>query len=470
MAIPEKDWELFRRKYEYDPAQFVRDILLIEPYEWQAKLMNKVADPKSLRKRFAVRSGHRVGKSAMASWLIIWHILTKFPQKTAVTAPTQHQLMDALFAECKSWIRKLPPWLRENIEFNKEQVWYKDRQEESFVSIKTTGNENTEALAGAHSAHTLLIADEGSAIPIAAYQSAASSMAGPNARMLMIGNPTRNSGYFYDVFNKPTGKWDLTHVSSIGIADKDWIDTIIAEEGEESNQYRIRVLGQFPLHDDDALISAEDVELAMTRTAIEVPLDLSQPLIYGVDISRFGDDLTVLVKRRGRVVLDILHWKKADLMATVGRIKAEADSDHPSEICIDSIGVGGGVADRLRELKFNCFDVNVAERAAMNPKCERLRDELWWSMREYLQKRDVRMPRHDMLKGDLIAPTYQYNSNGKVKVESKDSMKSSKRLGRSPDFADALGCTFAGVAAMVGSGGSMWRPGTSHRRGLSGIV
>lgn len=451
------NWHQFLNQYEYNPSQFVRDIWKIDPFDWQAEAMEKIA---SGTKRLAIRSGHRTGKSTMCAWLVIWWMMTRHPQKTCITAPTKHQLFDALYAETKSWIDKLPPELRQLVKYNSERITYILAPNDSFTSIKTSGPDNTEALAGAHSAHTLLVVDEASVVPVASFNSAGSVMGGPDSRMIIIGNPTQSTGYFFDAFHKNNEIWDTMHVPSIGDSDasRDYIESVAIEAGVESNEYRFRILGEFPLADNDTLIASADVDFAMNRTAEEVPDDMLSPLIYGVDISRFGDDNTVLVKRRGRVVLDIQFWNRQDLMATVGRIKAEADTDHPAEICVDSIGIGAGVADRLRELGLNCYDVNVSERAAMNPKCDKLRDELWWAMREFLQKKDVRLPSNERLRADLCAPTYTYTSNGKIKVESKDRMKTSKRLGRSPDFADALGCTFAGTAAMIGGGfsSSIW--------------
>jgi hypothetical protein len=167
-------------------------------------------------------------------------------------------------------------------------------------------------------------------------------------------------------------------------------------------------------------------------------------------------------------VVEIKHWGGLDLMQTVGQIVNEAKLDNPEEICVDTIGLGSGVADRLREQGYNVRDVNVAESSAMNPNANRLRDELWMSVKDWLATRGVKLPKDETLRHELVAPRYNFTSSGKVVVESKDSMK--KRGMRSPDLADALCLTFASNAALVGGRGTAWQTGKPLRRGISGVV
>lgn len=257
------------------------------------------------------------------------------------------------------------------------------------------------------------------------------------------------------------------HVSCLAnpLVSHDFVEQIKATYGETSNAFRVRVLGEFALRDDDVLIPAELVDAATQR---DVVLNVSEPLIYGVDVARFGDDRTVICKRQGNVVVGFKHWSGEDLMGTVGRIVHEAKLDSPEEICVDSIGLGGGVADRLRELGHNVRDVNVSESSALNQQAARLRDELWLACKSWLDTRAVRLPKDDDLRAELIGPTYSFTSNGKIKVEGKSEMK--RRGMRSPDLADALCLTFASQAAGVGGRALKWIPGKPLKRNVSGIV
>jgi hypothetical protein len=461
---PKEQFLDFVTAYGGDPVGFVVDVLGANPSPWQRSFLEAVARGE---RRITVRAGHGVGKSTACSWALIWHMVTRYPQKAVVTAPTAAQLFDALFAELKAWINKLPPILRDSFEVFSDKVAFKAAPESSFISARTSSAERPEALAGVHSEHVLLVVDEASAVPEAVFEAAAGSMSGHSATTILISNPTRNSGLFYKTHHQLASDWYRLHVSCIGnpLVTEDFVRQIAATYGEGSNAYRIRVLGEFALTDDDTLIGAELVDAAIDR---DVTVTEDEPMIYGLDVARFGTDRTALCKRRGNLVVEIKSWGGLDLMQTVGMVVNEAKLDRPAEICVDTIGLGSGVADRLREQGFNVKDVNVSESSAMNPNANKLRDELWMSAKDWLSTRSVKLPKDDMLRMELVAPRYTFTSSGKLVVESKDSMR--KRGQRSPDLADAFCLTFAGNAAMVGGRASAWVPGRPLRRGIRGIV
>ena len=221
--------------------------------------------------------------------------------------------------------------------------------------------------------------------------------------------------------------------------------------GEESNVFRIRVLGEFSTSDDDTLISLDLVESAVKR---EVERDEYAPVVWGVDPARFGDDRTALAKRQGSYLLEkVKTWQGKDLMSTAGIVLSEYEAtpypEKPSHIFIDSIGLGAGLVDRLVELDLPAIGINVAESPALGQKFSRLRDELWWKAREFFEAKDCKMPDDSTLIKELTAVKYQYLSSGKLKVEGKDQLK--KRGLRSPDCADAFLLTFA-MSGAFGSG------------------
>lgn len=458
------DFVAFIERYERDPVGFVENVLNAKPLPWQKEFLNALARGE---RRISVRAGHGVGKSTACSWALIWHMTTRYPQKAVVTAPTSAQLFDALYSELKTWINKLPPVLRESFEVFSDRVVLKGASESSFISARTSSTERPEALAGVHSEHVLLVVDEASAVPEQVFEAAAGSMSGHSASTILISNPTRNSGLFYKTHHDLASDWFRMHVSCLNIplVSSDFVAQIKATYGDESNAFRIRVLGEFALADDDTLIPAELVDGAVGRDIVAGGND---PLIYGLDVARFGTDRTALVKRKGNVVLDVKSWGGLDTMQVVGAIVNEMKIDKPDEICVDTIGLGSGVADRLREMGYNVRDVNVAEASAMNPNANKLRDELWLSVKDWLATRAVKLPADDQLRHELVAPRYTFTSSGKVQVESKDSMR--KRRMRSPDLADALCLTFASQAAMVGGRAPKWVPGQSLKRHIRGIV
>ena len=451
----------FVAAYRDEPVLFVTEVLGADPLPWQREFLMHVAKGE---RRISVRAGHGVGKSTACAWLLLWHMFTRMPQKSVCTAPTAGQLFDALFSEVKHWAQKLPEPLRDTIEIFSDRIVQRGAPESSFISARTSSAERPEALAGIHSENVLIIVDEASAVPEPVFEAAAGSMSGHSATTVLIGNPTRNTGLFFKTHHQLSSDWQTMHVSCLDnrLVAKDFIKQIAATYGETSNAYRVRVLGEFALRDDDSLIPADLVDSAMIR---DIALDTTQDLIYGVDVARFGSDRTVICKRRGNVVIEFRHWSGEDLMSTVGRIVHEANTDKPYEICVDSIGLGGGVADRLRELGYNVRDVNVSESNALNQQAAKLRDELWIAAKDWLETRSVKLPKDDELRQELIGPTYSFTSNGKIKVEGKSEMK--RRGLRSPDLADSLCLSFASQAAMIGGRGSKWISGQPLQRRVS---
>jgi hypothetical protein len=235
----------------------------------------------------------------------------------------------------------------------------------------------------------------------------------------------------------------------------DYITEMSERYGSESNAFRVRVLGQFPSGSDDVFIPGELVDSAMNR---DMALDVGAPIIWGLDPARFGADASVLIKRQGSCVTEPpRRWRNIDLMVLAGAIKHEYDLAHsarPMLIVVDSIGIGAGVVDRLQEQALPVLGVNVAESPTNATNYMRLRDELWGRMREWLATRTVRLPRDDLLRGDLVAPKYTFSSTGKLTIESKESMR--RRGLPSCDSADALMLTLAQQGLMVTSANQSW--------------
>ena len=446
---------------------FVREVLGVEPFPDQLELLEAY---NRRDRRIAKRSGHGPGKTTSLAWIILHHGIFRYPQKTVCTAPTGKQLFEALYAETVKWYNKLPPDLQV-FEPKAEIFEHKAAPKQSFISFRTSSPDKPEALAGVHEDWVLLVVDEGSGVDDKIFESASGSMSGKSAITILTGNPTRRAGLFYNVFHKPAlmEMWTRLHVSGLGHpnVDPDYPRMIAAQYGENSNAYRVRVLGEFPLVDDDTVIPFELLEAALTR---DVKPIMVRP-IWGLDVARKGGDATALCKRQGNVLMEpVREWRGKNLMETVGIVKHEWDSTlpsmRPSEIIIDSIGEGSGVADRLMELGLPTRRINVSESAAMKDRFLKLRDEKWWLGREWFEKRDSALHgtgwestpmgwvrsknpsavwKDDLLAAELGIPTYGYTSNGKIKVESKDDTKKNND-GLSPNKADAFLLTLLGQA------------------------
>ena len=456
----------FIKLYRTDPVLFVKEVLGVEPDEWQKDFLNAVA---SGERKISIRSGHGVGKSTTASWAMLWFLLTRYPVKVVVTAPTSAQLYDALFAELKRWVKELPPTIQDLLDVKQERIELKASSTEAFISARTSRAEQPEALQGVHSENVMLVADEASGVPEAVFEAAAGSMSGHNALTILLGNPVRSSGFFFETHNRLKDEWWTKRVSCEDSArvSQEYIDDMKSRYGEESNAYRIRVLGEFPRSDDDTIIPMELLESAKHRDTRAYE---DAPIIWGLDVARCGSDSSVLCKRQSNVVHTLERWRNLDLMQLTGAVVAQYEAcDHksrPAEILVDSIGLGAGVVDRLMELKLPARGINVSESPAMGGTYLNLRAELWHKAKAWLEKRDCKIPNNEDLIGELATVRYTFTSNGKIKIESKDDIR--KRGLKSPDMADAFVLTFASDAATIswGSNNSWGKPLKRLIRGL----
>jgi phage terminase large subunit len=439
----------------------VREVLGADPDPWQVEALTQYGtrfvapqyDSNGVRinrpqRKISIRSGHGVGKTALLAWCIVHHLTCTYPQKTVCTAPTQSQLFDALASETKSWLGKLPPELQALFEVFSDRIVLRASPENSFVSFRTSSADRPEALAGVHSANVLLIPDEASGIVDKIFETAAGSMSGEDATTIMAGNPTRISGLFHKSHTELRHIWHTIHVNcenSPRVA-KEWVQEMADTYGVDSNEYRVRVLGEFPKADDDKAIPFEYIESALTR---DVKPTFVRP-IWGLDVGITGDP-SALCKRRGNCLVEKTKiWQLPDTMNTVGLVKAEWDDteqrDRPSEILVDVIGFGKGVCDRLRELGLPARGINVAESPPIKGRHERLRDELWLGKgRQWFANLDCNIAGDKELADELSAQKmHPPSSTGKSKVYSKKEMK---KLGKkSPNRADAFLLTLAGEA------------------------
>ena len=442
----------WRDRYHDNPVLFVREVLGVDPDVWQREFLNAIARGD---RKITVRSGHGVGKSTGSSWAMLWFFLTRSPVKVVVTAPTSAQLFDALFAELKRWVGELPELFQQMITVKQDRIVFNSAPDEMFISARTSRAEQPEALQGIHSDNVMLVADEASGVPEQVFEAAAGSMSGHSAVTLLLGNPTRSSGFFYDTHNRLANEWTVFKVSCADSprVSQEYIDEMASRYGEDSNAFRIRVLGEFPRSDDDTMIPMELLEGAKNR---DVAMNPYADVVWGLDVARFGSDSSALTKRQANHVIEPpRRWKNLDLMQLTGAVVAEYqaldEKDRPSVILVDSIGLGAGVVDRLIELGLPARGINVSESPSFGTQYRNLRAELWAKAKAWLERRDCFLPNDEQLISELATVRYKFASNGKLQIESKDDLK--RRGLKSPDLADSFVLTFA-EEAVVGLHGA----------------
>jgi hypothetical protein len=329
-----------------------------------------------------------------------------------------------------------------------DRVEWTPAPKESFAVARTSRADQPEALQGFHCDNLLFILDEASGIPERIFEVAEGALTAPGAKQLLTSNPTQTSGYFYDTHNKMRDRFftmRIDHSMSDRVSDQ-YVEDMARKWGTESNVYRVRVLGEFPKSDANSVISLELVEAAAQRDVVSYG-----EVVWGLDVARFGEDDSALAKRCANATLEkIKVWRDLNTMQLVGAVMREYDNtpynEQPDDLYVDVIGMGAGVVDRFDELNtpFVVHPVNVAEVATHPELYMRLRDQLWFEAREWLEARACSLVEDEELFAEWTTVLYHPpTSTGKLKVFSKDEMKRPPHNLRSPNRADAMNLTFA---------------------------
>lgn len=446
-------------------VRFVRDILHAEPTAYQEDVLRNLV----IHKRAAVRGPHGLGKTAMASWVILWGF-TAFGDdvKVPVTASAWRQLTHFTFPEVKKWALKA--------DWSKVGLNLRYGQEILEQSLKLPGREafpvasdNPALIEGAHARTIVYVFDEAKAIQAGIFDAAegAFSNAGTDttaqAFALAISTPGETGGRFYDIHKRRPGyeDWWVRHVTleeaiAAGRVSREWAEQRRRQWGETSPVYINRVLGEFAEAGTDVLIPLSWVELAIERWHDRGGVGVGETR-YGVDVARYGDDSTTIGRLVGSTFEQLDYLAQKNTMETTGEVIFRLRGDKKILTLVDVIGIGAGVVDRMREQGYNVKGVNAGEGAkdergkpitddSGELKFINLRSLIWWMLRERLDPNGddpLALPPDDRLTGDLTAPKWRVTSNGSIQVESKDEIR--KRIGRSTDSADALGLAVFGA-------------------------
>lgn len=406
--------------------------------------------------RVAVRSAHDTGKSRVASRIVAWWLDTH-PVGSAfavTTAPTAPQVETILWREIGNAHRKgaldgritggsIPKWKvadNEIIAYGRKPA---DLKSEEAASA---------AFQGIHARYILVVLDEACGIPGWLWNAVETLATNEFARVLAIGNPDNPQTHFKKCFD-PGSHWHQIKISAFDtpawtgeavpkgllydLVSKGWVQSRAKDWGVHSPLYTSKVLAEFPEVSEDTLLSPSMIALGQA-------LDLSyravdDPGRFGLDVARFGAAETACYRYRGGMIrLEFAHEQR-DTMYTAGRAgNAVNETWGAAPMRIDTIGVGAGVFDRLREQQFPVQPFK-ANDAAHDPKrfADR-RSECWWNFRLMLERGEIDLPpdgEDDRLIAQLGSIRFEYTSNGKIKIERKEDMMD--RGFPSPDRADA---------------------------------
>lgn len=456
-------------KLYYDPALYVRQMLHMEPTSQQDELYEAVR--KAItggNKKIAARSGHGIGKTRALASLNIWFLDTRKDCLVINTAAKEDQLEEQVWAEARLLLAQARESVRLRIKLLTNEMCRVSNPHGARSLGRTARQDNPDALQGFHHDHLMVIADEATGIPNQIFGPVEGMLTKPDNIFIMTGNPTKVKCYFHDAFTGRIRKVTTLHFSSLDspLVDQEWAADLKERYGENSNLYRVRVLGEFLREDQASLITLDMVSVAAARGEAIQDSDIQRPpVIIGLDPGRSqGRDPSAMVARSGARVVDQDQLWSKDGMEVVGRARAFRDSLVArgymfSHFAVDTIGTGGPIYDRFIELGEPARAVNVA-LPATTPKGMRmpgeeepfnLRAELWLAMRSWL--RDVGelpldLPYGEELKSEVTGPRMIIRSDGRIQIEGKHREGPEEAPGleargiASPNLADALSLTF----------------------------
>ncbi|MFQ5356147.1 MAG: terminase [Mariprofundaceae bacterium] len=381
----------------------------------------------------------------MVAWIILWIMSTRPNCRGTISASTLPQLETKTWPELAKWHKRAinSHWFTWVGSRNNLKFYHKQSPEEWFCSGQSSREENAEAFAGQHAATStsFYVMDEASGIPDAIRETASGGLTDGEPMFFAFGNPTRNTGWFYEAcFGKMRRRYSVRCIDSRSckMTNKALIKEWEEDYGEDSDYFRVRARGLPPRQADCQFIGADAVYGAVAR---RVEMDAGAPLIVSVDVARFGSNKSIILTRQGFDTTEypIQKYSGLDTMQLSDRIARHIDTVKPDATFIDDAGVGGGVVDRLNQLGYRVNGINAGSKASDAVRYANLRAEMWDQMREWLTKGSI--PNDQTLIDGLIAPEYAFNSQNKLKIESKEDM--ARRGIESPDEADALAQSFA---------------------------
>lgn len=434
--------------YLADPTSWVHDRGGGFAYSLQREILESVRG----NRYTAVKSCHAAGKSYIAAQAVAWWVDTHEPGTATVvtTAPTADQVRRILWKEINRVHAHGQRRVGQLAGRTNQTEWLIGTEPIAFG--RKPADYDQAAFQGIHEEYVLVIFDEADGIPQTLYDEAAGLMTTDLCRMLLIGNPydpqspfatACKPGSLYNVIT--ISAFDTPNFTGEAIPDRltrllvtpTWVEERRAEWGEDSPLWHAKVLAEFPIDTADGVIPlswirrCQEVDWADAAQRVQVAL--------GVDPAAGGDDQTVIRCRRGNRAAEVWRVSSADPKVVCDAVVHAAVETGATRINVDSIGWGWGLAGMLELAlpRIAVNYVNVAETSREPERFMRLRDELWWMGRENSQARawdltDI----DDRTVSDLTSVKYSIGVGGRVKVEPKDDTR--KRLGRSPDDADAL--------------------------------
>lgn len=419
------------------------------PFQWHVDVLTHIRERLISGEkgpiRVAVASGHGIGKSAFAAWIMIWAVSTFELTRGITTATTDTQLRTKTWVELSKWWRMST--VKELLTFTATSLAVADKSAPGWrLDAIPWSVHNSEAFQGMHNQgrRILLLFDEASGIDDGIWEVAEGALTDQDTEIFWIafGNPTKNTGRFKECFGKYRDMWWHRQVDSreVPITNKELIETWRTSYGEDSDFFKVRVRGVFPSQGQRQFIPVDWVDKC---THLEILADPLAQYVLAVDPARSGSCKTVFALRRGRRIEGLWKSSEIDTMVTAARIVDLALQYKPAAVVIDSDGMGGPIVDRCRMLGVrNIIEFHGAEAPYKPMEYFNRRTEVWGELRNALRE-GISIPNDADLYNDLIGVELDpsVEDKGVIRLLSKKSMIAAGTP--SPDCGDAVAYSFA---------------------------
>lgn len=388
------------------------------------------------KRRFGVLVCHRrAGKTLAAINQMIKHVMRcdKPQPRGAYIAPTFAQAKDIAWTYLKQFTASIPGMKYQESELRADFP--------NGARIRLYGAENPDRLRGLY--FDIVIIDEYASMKPEIWEHVVRpGLSDRQGSCFFLGTP-KGKDAFYDIWRhalKHQDEWFslMLKASQTGIiAKKELQDNL---DLMDTNTYMREFECSFEVAGTNQFISISEVQKAYGRIGHGLG-----PITVGVDVARFGDDRTIILVRNGDTIENITVFQNINVMRTAFHTSEIIQKYKPQMTFVDGVGVGGGVVDRLNSLGYQkIMDVNSGRAAIEKNRYANLRAEMWGRMRIWIRERAALgdMPNYGKeLQDDLTSLNYEFDNRDRMKLESKDDLRS--RGLPSPDIADALALTFA---------------------------